>query len=273
MGFFDFVPDIIGDVGSILFPTSIGATLGLDTLLGGGSDPKTTIKSVEKLTPEQQRILELLEGLIGDRAGEEITPLSGETLSLAALEQLAMNIVGGDTAGQFGESAIRDIVGRDAQDFEDFFQTSVQEPALRSFEQDILPKISGEFATRFFGGERREAQGRATEDLLRFLTQARSGLAFETEQAQRNQSLQALGLLPATASLDIAQLLGVLGGATSVRESTAAESARRIQEALGFIGLPTEEVVATTTPGQESPLAGLLSTAGTFGLAKGFGVF
>lgn len=257
----DFVSDAFGFVTDTLF----------------GTEAETDISPTEKLSPEQTRILKLLEGIIGGRAGEgeaELQP--AEALSLAALEQQSMNLVGGDTAGEFGEGAIRDVFSRDPQDFQDFFETTVRDPALRDFERDILPAISGKFATRFFGGERQEAQSRATEDLLRLLTEARSGLAFQTEQSQREQELGALGLLPGIAGIDLSQILATLGGGRETRESLATDESRRISQALAFIGLPTEEIIATTTPGRQGTVQAALgsagSTAGTLGAAKAFGV-
>lgn len=235
----------------------------------GSSDQTTPAQFFDKstLSPEQQRVAKLLEQLLTEAVGVTPQPLDAETLSLQALEDLSTRIagLGAEEGGaiQTGTEALKGVISRGPTDFEDFFQTTIQEPALKSFSRDILPAIGERFAGQFFGGERRESEARATEDLLGSLTRARSSLAFGTQQQDIQNILQASGLLPQFgAAAQQAPLLGLesvvlqqlLGGAQGQRESLFAEQQTPINQLLAFLsGQQKENIVIgpQTVQGQE----------------------
>lgn len=208
-------------------------------------------RGVELLTPQERALQNLLIQTLTGRvqAGEPtLSPL--ETTSLAGLEQIALDLISGETLGRFAEEVLRDVATQGSQDFEEFFQTTVQQPALREFERDIIPTIRKRFAPQFFGGERREAEARATEDLLRQLTQARAGLAFQTEKSQIENVLSALSMIPALSSIDEEQLLGLLSAGTGTRQAQASLRSLPIQLATGVLGQPTIENIGFVDPGR-----------------------
>lgn len=231
-------------------------------------------KGVPTLSPEQKKLAnEVLLPLLTRALQTSISPSALESTSLAGLEDFAMQLVGGGVAGAetagTARGALEGILTQGPQDFEDFFQRTVQEPALESFERDIIPTIRERFAPQFFGGERREAEARATEDLLTQLTRARSGLAFQTQQAGQQNLLSALGLAPSLIGAEQApqaQLLTqLLGAGITGRQSIAAEEQRRIQNALAFLGVPQIENIAVGVPGRQGQTGILPAFAAGFG--------
>lgn len=264
----------------------------IDSIFGSDDETRPTeTLTLGTLSPEQQRIVTILEQLLTRSTGEQAQPLDAETMSLQGLEDLANQVAGAgagassDPTIQAGSSAIQGILSRGPTDFEDFFRTNVQDPALRDFERDIIPNIRERFAPQFFGGERIEAEGRATEDLLRLLTQARSGLAFQTQNQNTQDQLSAIGLAPqfgpVAQQLPFQALQGdvlsqLLGGAGGLRESLAGQDNQTIQQLLAFLNTQQQENVVVggqTIQGQSGIFPGLLNTAGTFGLGSAFGVF
>lgn len=234
---------------------------------GGFTEPPPTrTEAISTLTPEQKELMRFLQPLLQERAGAQPERTDLENLSLAAMEQFAMNLVGGQGGETFdtGQEALTNILTRGPTDFDQFFQQTVQEPALESFREDIIPGIQTAFAPQFFGGERVEREKRATEDLLDALTRARADLAFRTRQSDTENTLRALGLLPTVTAAEGDILSGLLQAGAGARESIDRERTARIRDALAFLGTPMRENVVVTgafQPGQE----GLISSAARTG--------
>lgn len=224
----------------------------VESIFGGGEEkPETRIESRPTISPAQQKVQTQLGDVILNRLMGEIAPLGIENISLQALEQLALNAVSGEpTVNMISQKALQDIMTRGPQDIDEYFRTVIQEPALRDFNRDVIPAIQERFAPQFFGGERRESEARATEELLRLLTQERTRVGFEARQADTEAILAAAGLAPAASLADTSLLTALLGAGTGFRESLAGERSRRIQEGLAFQGTPTQENIAITTPGR-----------------------
>lgn len=245
---------------------------------GGQKGELELEKGVPTLTPEQKKLAnEVLLPLLTRALRTSISPSTLESTSLAGLEEFAMQLVGGGVAGAetagTARSALEGILTQGPQDFEDFFQKTVQDPALEGFQRDIIPAIRERFAPQFFGGERREAEGRATEDLLTQLTRARAGLAFQTQQAGQQNILAALGLTPSLIGAEqVPQanlLTQLLGAGITGRQSIASEEQRRIQNALAFLGQPQIENIAAGIGGT-APRTGLFPAAAA-AFAGGYG--
>lgn len=247
----------------------------------GGDDPE--VKQVSRLSPGQQRFLDtiliplLTQGAQGIPSSlfpgfptfnEQVPGLTGgQMTSLAGLERLAGEI-GSGTGGGGGETlaeanrAIQQFLrggGEFNQEgFEEFFRTGIQGPALRSFQEDVLPAISrGTAQSGFFGSARREADARAREDLLQGLTEQRGQLAFASEQAAQDRLLRAAGLAPELVGGEASTLLQTLIGANLGRdvlvqqfEGRRDEFNRQLNEVFRRLGLssqvagqPTQDVV------------------------------
>lgn len=270
--------------------------------LFGGSESKVTnppppqTKAVSTKTPEQEELLKNLIDQLGSLGGFEATSIrpeggfiaplgTGERSSLDALEQASLFAAPG--GGAF-DALLRTITEPfDTEGFNQFFTETVERPLTTNFFENIVPDIAAKFAPSFFSSDRGIAQENAFEDLLDSITEQRAGLAFETEQAGRDRSLAATGLLPLLQSL----LTTNLGAQALPREleqagisADTSEKTRQIAETQQFIntllaaaGLDTTENIGSAPvvlPGQEGvggdligaigPIIGGLAAAGAF---------
>lgn len=114
----------------------------------------------------------------------------------------------------------------DFTDFDEFFRRGVQDPALRQFNEEVLPGIASRTApSNFFGSERLRAESDAISDLGQFLGEERGRLAFE-DRGRQQQAAQFLD-----------QLEAILGEGSAERQLRAAlglEESRLAEEGLGI---------------------------------------
>lgn len=262
-----------------------------------GEDSSVTNQQLPTLTPEQKAFLDRLLPLIEGRLGSGGESTNTELLSLEGLSNLvnqASGLPGGSgvqsqatgTASK-GLTALDQILEAGPQDIDAFFKASVQDPLLEAFSEDILPAIQTRFAPQFFGGERRESEARAREDLVDTLARERTKFGFESREAQEERRLRGAAAAPSvaggaaavpfagqaarqgavlpTVSAGVAQ-----GGAPDQRRLD--EMNRRIREALAAIGLPAFENVTTVDQGSAGLIPGLATgLAGNAGFGAALG--
>ncbi len=256
-----------------------------------GESPSQDITPTSTLTPEQQEQLKQLIAQITQGQGESPFGLTSSPLelqSLSGLESVASQVIGGQEGaiqqgGQTasgGLDALLNIFTQGPQDIDDFFNETVQQPLLQDFSENILPDLQTRFSSQFFGGERRESEGRAREDLIDALTRERARTAFGARQDDFQNTLQGLGVLPGAVQAPfgasgaaIDNLRGLLGAGQQPRnvvQQQLNERNRRVQEALAALGIGGTENIVFNNPGSE----GLLSSAiGSFAGSAGAGDF
>ena len=241
-----------------------------------GSEPSQEITPQTTLTPEQQELLRLIISQITEGQGESPFGIESgglELQSLAGLEALGTSIPGGEagtaTTGT-GLAALERLFTQGPQDIDKFFTETIEKPALESFREDIIPDIRTRFAPQFFGGERREAEGRATEDLIEGLTRERARVGFEARDTDQLNILRGLSVLPgatgaqftgATSQANI--MLGLLGAGGTTRNVTQQqldERNRRVREALGSLGIEGLENIVFNDPGSTGFIPSLVSS-------------
>ena len=255
-----------------------------------GDSPSQTITPTTTLTPEQEELLKLIIGQVTEAQGESpfgLTPSQIELSSLSGLEQLTGQVPLGGTpggeaasgAGVAGLDALRDIFQTGPQDIDDFFTQTIEKPALESFREDIIPDIRTRFAPQFFGGERREAEGRASEDLIDALTRERARVGFEARDSDLLRSIQGLSVLPGAGTFGATSdvlgtqssantLIGLLGAGDTQRNITQQqldERSRRISEALGALGIQGFENIVFNDPGTPGFIPTAIGAAGASG--------
>ena len=241
-----------------------------------GSEPEQTITPQTTLTPEQEELLRLIIGQITQGQGESpfgIGAGSLELQSLAGLEALGTSIPGGQAgaaAAGTGLGALEQLFTQGPQDIDKFFTETIEKPALESFREEIIPDIRTRFAPQFFGGERREAEARAGEDLIDSLTRERARVGFEARDTDQLNILRGLQVLPgatgsqftgATSQANIR--LGLLGAGGTTRDVTQQqldERNRRVREALGSLGIEGFENIVFNDPGSEGFIPSLLNS-------------
>lgn len=226
-----------------------------------GSKPKVSTQSLGTLTPEQEQLFREFLGQL------EVTPSTAglERTSLAGLEQQAMNLVGGGPSGAetTADQTLQRQLTQGPAEFDAFFQSAIQDPLVRQFNEEILPQISRKFApSGFFSSERLRADDRAREDLIQNLVSARAATGFDAfQQAQQNQ-LTALGLVPGLEGLrfdELEQLEALFG----VGSGTGSQ---RLGLMLAALGIPMKENIATVSPGSSGFLGGIAG-----GIGEGLG--
>ena len=249
-----------------------------------GESPSQEITPQTTLTPEQEKLLKLLIAQITEGQGEDpfgIESGSLELQSLAGLEALGTAIPGGEAgsaAASTGLGALEALFTQGPQDIDEFFTETIEKPALKAFQETTIPDIRTRFAPQFFGGERREAEGRATEDLIDALTRERARVGFEARDTDQLNILRGLGVLPgatgaqftgATSEANIRLgLLGAGGTTRSVTQQQLDERNRRMREALGALGISGFENIVFNDPGSTgfipSTIGAVASNPGLF---------
>ena len=260
-----------------------------------GSEPSQDITPAPTLTPEQEELLRKIiaeiSGGVGD-TGFGIESGALELQSLAGLEALGSSIPGlqsqGSTAAAgaatAGLGALESLFTQGPQDIGEFFEETIQKPAVEAFNRDIIPGIRTRFAPQFFGGERREAEARAGEDLIDALTRERARVGFEARDTDQLNILRGLQTLPGAGGFATTQgfqgptaqaniLLGLLGAGGTTRnvvQQQLDERNRRMREAFSSLNIEGFENIVFNDPGSTGFIPSLVSGAAT-GFATGFG--
>jgi len=222
--------------------------MGLKDILFG-SAPGVTSKTQDLLTPQQ---LDALQGLIPQlQAGVLGNGYQGA--SLASLEQLSQQSLTG--AGAAADERLNKIISgqeTSTEEFNKFFDVGVQNPALRDFQEQVLPSIGRSYGgSNFFGSERSRADDLARRNLLESLTQERARGALAERTQGRQDAISAIGALSNERQSKV-----------SAAEATARERAARVALLLEALGLRTKENTNIASGGSTGLLQGFLSGAG-----------
>jgi len=265
-----------------------------DFLFGEGPSVDTQI--LDTLTPEQQQSLNQLLKELGGASPEfgqdgNIESSDLQSLSLQGLEDRAIALSDPNRENELASSAaetlmkLLDFENQDV-DVEDFFQSNIRDPALKDFQENILPGISRSFGgANFFSSERSLTDQNAQEEIISSLTRARSDITFQGRENNLNRALQALGLSGQVDALgrgDTQELLALFGAGqeeTALGErnfsrefdrflaNQGVDATRRAQ-LLSAIGTPAFENVVTTNPGTSGFLPTALGAMGAGGIGE-----
>lgn len=250
------------------------------------------VTNVPNLTQEQDQFLKSLlsnlQGVTG--AGGRPQAFQGQlTAGPSALQQQLFGNVAqlGGQAGPFNrglEALQGQLADFDPASTQQFFSQAIEQPALRRFEEDILPAISESFAGTGVSGALLRARQRAGTDLSESLNTNLANLLFSGEQAQLNRQGSALGTalgLPLQAGQQVgATQRGIeqQGLSAALNEFIRTQGGIDPLLQLAPTALGTEAftpIVQTTGTGfgqsAASQIAQLLGGAG--GLASGIGSF
>ncbi len=246
----------------------------------GGSKPSASTSPHATMSPEQQQALQALlqrlgGGGVNQYPGPTTTP--GQDLSLGALEQQALHSV--DPASQVAiaktRATLSDLQSESFNDPSKYFDSAIRDPAIKDFQERIMPGIGRRFAgNSIFGSDARTAERQATEDLTRGLSGERSKLEF---QAKESNASRALGASQASTNLEhtvggidsekFAQLMKLFGAESIPFSQNYSEFTRQqgqnqtnIGDILAALGLKPFENITTTTPGTSGILGPLLSS-------------
>lgn len=250
-----------------------------------------TITQAPIKTKEQEEFLKSLIASLQPvtEAGGRVQPFPGQlTAGPSALQEQLFGNVGQLTgeAGPFGrglEALQAQLADFDPASTQQFFGQAIEAPALRRFEEDILPAISESFAGTGVSGGLLRARQRAGTDLSESLNTTLANLLFTGEQAQLNRQGGALNValgLPLEAGQQIgAEQRGIeqQGLSAILNEFIRSQGIDPLlQLAPTALGINTFENIIQTPdtafgPSAATQIGGLLSGAG--GLATGIGSF
>jgi hypothetical protein len=188
-----------------------------DFFIGSQDTPFVPGKAIRTTSEDQSVILNNLINFlnagmmgmdpgIGAFTGEMPGATGLQSASLSGLERLAAGDtnVFSDPTTLAGLDAIQGILSGGPQDFMDYFESGVADPAQRDLERaidEIDASMVG--SGNLFGGDRRGAVRDTTEDFFRNMGEQRSRYGLETLNADMEAKLGALGLLPSITNIDI----------------------------------------------------------------------
>jgi len=256
----------------------------LDTLFG--TAPSSDVQQLPTMTKGQRALLDQLvnyfKGQGGSLAGfDPFTGTAGapandlQGMSLAALEQMSMNLTGPNSTQNMADQTLQSFLRGDqtgTSNFNEFFKTNIQDPAVEAFNKDVLPGISRSYGgSNFFSTDRQKAEQQATKDLTTSLTQSRASGQLQERNTNIQTLLAAIGLAPQLAGGYANAGATLLGGSLSARSaeqaSLDAELKRWIAEQT-LKGTSFEQMLSVL---HSSPFENVVTTSGgTTGLLNSF---
>jgi hypothetical protein len=141
-----------------------------------GSKPKIETKTI--VDPIKQSVASPLSRFLSEQPGQALPRFNPGT----------------DTRGQIlsdlpegGGSSVSRFLSLDS---EEFFNENIKNPAIETFQEELLPLIHEDFAGSLSGSGRLRAEGDAARGLARDLSRTRAELELTLPQAQFNIALQ-----------------------------------------------------------------------------------
>lgn len=257
-----------------------------DLLLG--SKPSTQQATLPTLSPGQEELSKVFREFIktgGGPVSGTVQPFTGDlsapapaatTTSLAALEDLAKQFATGTGVGQtqqVAQETLERLLSTGATDSTEFFNTSVRDPLLEFFDEDIIPGIGRRFSGSFFGSDRMGAERDATETLIETLGREKARISFEAEESAKNRQIEALKQVSNITGIPV-QVLGQIISAAEIgrqpdRERVAGEKGEFIRQQdaatekarliLSFLGQTQQENIISVLGGTQGIVGPALS--------------
>ena len=163
-----------------------------------GTDASTETQTLSTVTEEQREAIANITKRLQDfdpgtvTEGEKFKFSPGD-LSLEGLDQF----IRGQGDRELGfEGRLGEIVGQGPQDISEAVKLQVQDPLLKTFEEEVLPGISRKFSGSgtFFSSERARADTAAQGELISTLGRERTRFVMEERARTDALALQGIGL-------------------------------------------------------------------------------
>jgi hypothetical protein len=162
-----------------------------DQLFGKGAE----VKDRPRWSSGQQKLFTELFGQLMGGGGQATQRFPGQlpgTVGMTDMEQLSLS----GLESLFGEQGLLSAL-QTKETFEQFYEEGIKQPALREFEEDILPQFRRGFGSRYWGTERLRGEEELYEDLLSSLTEGRAA----TQMSALELATQMPGVLTQSAQL------------------------------------------------------------------------
>lgn len=182
---------------------------GISDMIFGSSDSGGHVGNVSTLLPGQEDLLNQLVSMLSGQVGQGVSSYGGQIAPGASnLQNLAFGGVenlfkGGGAYGQ-GSNALESILGDyDPASALEFFNTSVKQPILDIFKEDILPQTLEPFVgmDALSSSAAMDASKQAGEDVASNLANILGNLVYQGEQSHLGRQAGSLGQ-----SLNFAQM-------------------------------------------------------------------
>lgn len=136
-----------------------------------------------------------------------------QNISLTALEQMALGNASNNGANQSSVKALTDFTNAGPVDINGYFNSSVQDPMLRDFQNKILPQLTQRFSGQAgFGSDRQRQEQLVTNDMMNTLANSRTNMAFNAHNQANANKMQAAMALPSVTSSGINDMLNMQSG-------------------------------------------------------------
>jgi hypothetical protein len=207
--------------------------------MGGGEAPSTTTQTLDLMTGQQKNILSSLGNYLNN-SSNAITPYKG-TLSTgdsnlqkqtySGVESFLNQIPSLQQQNQQNNTdymgQLKSIIDAGPADTEAYYKTNVEQPAMRTYNQSVLPTIEKTFAGGRYGSDFQRQVQASNQELQNNLVKSRESLLKDQLDQMYNRKLQAIGLegqlpsMQATQSNTINTMLNTgLTAGTSQRATT-----------------------------------------------------
>lgn len=236
---------------------------------------KPDLNIFNNLDPQQQQLLnQLITKLSNPPAGYtgDLTAPTNQLqqTSLAAMEQAAMNAASPNSGAAASTSALKNILDAQPQDLTSYFKSAFVDPAMQTFNQDVMPALEGKFkGLAGYGSDFAQASGRAAANTMTGIGASEADAIQKALQSQTQNKIGAATALSGVTGANTTNLLnlqagGAAGQATDQAPLTAAYNEFQRQQAAGQTNIQDLLKllgVQTTTPVVVPGTAGFLQGA------------
>jgi hypothetical protein len=266
-------------------------------LFGDDSD----VEFIDTRTDEQKLVSRSLQPYLTSRIGRGLPRYTGQRVAgVSPFERQSLGLL-----GELMESPLPPIFGEaetalgpalsgeptteiSPEITEEFYRTSIFDPAFRDLQDVIIPEIEGQYAGNFYSSARADATTEAITDFGEYQAALLAELQYADEQARRGleesaaeRQLAAVGPATELGQVQEATALGrIQAGQTFGALPRLLEQARLdaafdefirtlpeynpvIGQSLSFLGLPG--MTAVVDPGTESGFGDILTSAAMLG--------
>lgn len=237
-----------------------------------------TLNTFQNLNPQQQASLQALLGQMGTGqapayGGQLSAPTNAlQGTSLAAMEQAALGAAT-PTAGGYGmggtsgasAAALTDVMNQQPQDLTSYFQSTIVDPAMQAYQQQVLPQLQRQFSgISGFGSDKQTAEGIAAGNLATGIASAMGTASQNALQQQQANKIAAAQGLSGVGATDINNLLNLQAGGGAAQavaqqpltaqynayQAQQAQQSQNINQLLQALGIQTQTpVVQAGSPG------------------------
>lgn len=208
----NIIGNVLGSAGSAAAGAAVSNWL--------SDDPEYNFSRRSRLNPQQQQVMSALLPILQREIGMGVAPYPGQMVAEASplqqmLFQQGPNLAQMAPAMQQHGLSMMDTGPWDQSQARELWQTSVRDPMLEVWQEDVVPQIQEKYAAQnaLSSGAANRALAESGEDLTTSIGSQLAQMLYQDRQAHRDYSLrsQATGLDTLTNALQQVQGLAGIG--------------------------------------------------------------